>query len=332
MSVALCLVAIEAVASLFFNRVKADDRNNASVLSVGDEVLGWRSQANASEVDEAWLNGKLVYRARYTTNEHGRRIVPGAVSERRERFIALFGCSMTFGTGINDDETLAFHLARLAPDYMPYNFACPGYGTQHLLLTIQEPIEEEIDQKTGVGIYVYFVGHTRRLMGAAKVVGTWGASLPDMRLEDGNIVVKGPFAESRPWWVGFCRVTNKSRAIRLFRSALPDYTKNTLELTTRVILEARKEFQRKFPGSPFYVAIPYCWRDVHEHDQIAEFLKKNGIGVLRGDLTRDPNEPVEPLLAHAAHPSSLGNRKMAEFLVEQLNLNEPKPTPNKSSN
>jgi hypothetical protein len=324
-SVVSSLVLIEGASRIIYNRQVEIASNHTGVLNVPDAVLGYRARANASGVDEGMRGGKLKYRVTYTTNEYGRRIVPRANSKDRSRFIALFGCSMTFGVGIEDDETLAAHLAKLAPDCMPYNFAYQGYGTQHLLLTMQEPIENEIEQKSGVGIYVYFIDQTRRLIGRPHILAAWGADFPAYRLENGKLVLTGSFAATRPWWVASCRLAEKSRAVRLLRKFLPDYTPYNLELTARVIAEARDLFQKKFPGSPFYVAIPYCWPDVRQHDPIIPYLDKYNIPVLRGDLARDPEEPVPPLLADAYHPSSLGNQKMAQFLVNRLNLNGPAP-------
>src|SRR5262249_45375581 len=43
----------------------------------------------------------------------------------------LLGCSFTHGWGVNDEETYAWRLQEMLPDYRVVNFGVVGYGTVH---------------------------------------------------------------------------------------------------------------------------------------------------------------------------------------------------------
>ena len=58
----------------------------------------------------------------------------GAPGRRR---VLLLGDSLTFGTGVEDSETFAAQLARLAPAIEPLNLGVSGYGTDQELLLLE---------------------------------------------------------------------------------------------------------------------------------------------------------------------------------------------------
>jgi hypothetical protein len=96
-----------------------------------DPLLGWRPVP-----DDAWRSRKRgAYDVSVHTNEHGlrgrspTRLAPAPGVPR----VAVFGCSQTFGAGVEDDETWAALVGR-ALGVEVLNFGVHGFGTDQQLL------------------------------------------------------------------------------------------------------------------------------------------------------------------------------------------------------
>ena len=83
--------------------------------------------------------GEVVYDAVYSIGEDGFRITP--VIHTGSIHINFFGCSLMFGEGLNDDETLPYFLHELDLRISVKNFAWHGYGV-HQALRILESIRD----------------------------------------------------------------------------------------------------------------------------------------------------------------------------------------------
>ena len=105
--------------------------------SIPDPVLGHTLPPNAQIVGKTARGGTLLYQATYTTDAYHRRITPIDHLEQRHKFLLFFGCSMTFGLGVNDDETMPFYVAQFASHYHPYNYGVSGYGPHYMLAQLQ---------------------------------------------------------------------------------------------------------------------------------------------------------------------------------------------------
>lgn len=101
-----------------------------------DPVLGWRLKANVSarSVKEG------SYDVSVSSDANGLRSFssnakqdPGDVTR-----IGVFGCSQTFGEGVNDDETFSARLQTILPGSQVLNFGVHGYGTDQMLLKLEK--------------------------------------------------------------------------------------------------------------------------------------------------------------------------------------------------
>src|SRR5439155_3453419 len=132
---------------------------------------------------------------------YGRRVTPIAgCSSCRTKFLLFFGCSVAFGSGVKDTETVPFYASQFAPAYRAYNYGIPGYGTQQVLARLQsEKIDQEVNEKNGILIYVFIDHHVRRVIGSLDTI-RWGASWPYYTLDaSDNLVRKGTFTSGRPF-------------------------------------------------------------------------------------------------------------------------------------
>jgi hypothetical protein len=103
-------------------------------MIVSDNILGW-----------TLLPGKYTLNFKHRANPYGDwEILPtkvtinddrtrwtGAVSDPEKPNIYIFGDSAVFGTGVNDEQTFAYHLQMARPTYNVELVAVPAYGLVH---------------------------------------------------------------------------------------------------------------------------------------------------------------------------------------------------------
>jgi hypothetical protein len=291
-----------------------------------DPLFGFKGKPNTTTVDHGYLDGTLIYDATYKTNEHGRRITPAENMAQRDRFIALFGCSFTFGLCVEESETVGAYLATMAPEYMPYNFAYLGWGPGQTLLTLEQPIEQEISQKRGVGVYVFIPHQVQRVIGNTDVIDHWGAGFPHYYLDGDKLVREGTLAEAFKSRMRLHRILGMSQTLRFFR--LDQFPKKRTDadfkLTARIIAESKAQFQKKWPGASFYVAIYPSLTGVRGRvgDRMKHFLGEYGVPCIDLDSPEFQKLIDTGKLYWAAHPTPEANAAVAKILVDKLKLTE----------
>lgn len=113
-------------------RVHAEGTAGQYGFDEPDPELGWRLRPGvrirSTKPDS--------YDVMITTTPAGLRggteTAPGGATHRPR--IALFGCSQTFGEGVEDADTYAARLAKAMPQAEVLNFGVHGYGTDQMLL------------------------------------------------------------------------------------------------------------------------------------------------------------------------------------------------------
>lgn len=98
--------------------------------------LGSQAREGVHSSKKLAPNGTVIYDAVYSIGEDGFRITPSQNSGSAFR-INLFGCSVAFGEGLDDNETIPFHLAQGISDSYVKNFGFHGYGVHQALAILQ---------------------------------------------------------------------------------------------------------------------------------------------------------------------------------------------------
>ena len=113
-------------------RERSGDRSEAWAIDVPDPQLGWRPRPDI-QVRSARPGS---YDVTVTVNSQGLRSRAPTAVERTPGTtrIAIFGCSQTFGSGVEDQETFSALLAERLPGTEVLNFGVHGYGTDQMLL------------------------------------------------------------------------------------------------------------------------------------------------------------------------------------------------------
>ena len=94
-------------------------------------ISGTRARVTRTE------RGRQSYDVTYTIDENGLRIAPPASTEPVGT-VLFFGCSFTFGDGVEDDETLPYQVGLQSEGrWHTFNFAPGGQGPQYMLAALE---------------------------------------------------------------------------------------------------------------------------------------------------------------------------------------------------
>ncbi len=117
-------------------RGRTATRPQAWPLDVPDPLLGWRpkpgTQVRSVRPDAYDVTVTINAQGLRGRHDVARTKAPGVTR------VAVFGCSQTFGSGVEDDETFSARLGAGLPDVEVLNFGVHGYGTDQMLLRWEE--------------------------------------------------------------------------------------------------------------------------------------------------------------------------------------------------
>ncbi len=264
--------------------------------------------------------GKPVFSSVFSIDACGHRITPVDHREDRTHFMAFFGCSFTFGQGVNDDETLPAQMARRAPAYMPYNYALPGYGPQQMLLKLMHyDLRGEIAEKQGVGLYLFLDDHVERAIGSMRHITSWAKGFPCFEEQQGALAYLGSFEQAHPYRTWFHRLLARETILRYYGVNWPiSPSIYDMDLTAAIIAESAKRFAELFPGSPFHVVF-YPQMSCRYGGDVLRALGKYPVSCL-DYRTLFRNVPLEQIRFLDLHPTPEAYACMARVLVSELQL------------
>jgi hypothetical protein len=289
-----------------------------------DALMGYVIKPNMEVRHTKRREHELLYEAVYTTDAWGRRASVCPEPADRPRFAVFFGCSYTFGEGVDDAQTLPSAFANLAPDYAPYNYGVPGYGTQHMLALMESAnLNEQIPQQQGVGVYVFIGHHAQRTIPSMRVYTTWGREFPYYEIQDGALVRLAALHDARPWTTQFYDLAAKSAALQYGKIDMPRSVNDQhIALLVRIILESKSRFEELFPGSDF-VVITYPGAAQKLAHRLVSALSEAGVQAVNLQHLFDDAQHVAFI---DRHPTGASNVLVAAALANALGVKTAAPT------
>jgi hypothetical protein len=272
-------------------------------------------------------DGTVVYNAVYSIDAFSRRITPVKHTAARENFMLCFGCSLMFGEGVNDTETLPYYLARFMPVYRPYNYAYAGYGPQEMLAKLQSgAIGREINEKHGIALFLFIDNHVNRTIGSLRVAGNWGGDMPYYSIGKNNALVRnGSFISGRHFTTALYQkvINNKflNRWIQRKGRDFPTITNGHVTLACRVIEESRNEFRRQFNSDDFYVII---FPGSTHADLMMRYFRTKGIKYLDYHTVTEFNKEKYSIL-NDGHPTAIAYKTLAEMVAKDIKSGQEIP-------
>jgi hypothetical protein len=298
---------------------------------VHDDVLGWAPtkgiEAHAIKFAPAGLlnrPSRLLFDTRYTIDSNGLRIAPPYRSDDLAGTVLFFGCSFTFGEGLQDSETLPYQVgAQSGGRYRTFNFAFEGYSPAQMLAEIEHGmVRRVVDTSPRYAYYVAIPGHVWRVAGLVS----WGGHAPRYVLDsDGTVHQEGHLEDRKPLHerLGIhrgVRQLKKSAIWRMLESPDSPITDDDLRLYFAVVRRSQELLNAQYPGIQFRVIL---WPV--RNDPTYEKLRD---GFLRMGIPLDLVEDIVPgfktdrsgfILSPADHhPNAVANRLIAQHVLSEI--------------
>jgi hypothetical protein len=281
-------------------------------------------------------DGKPAYDVTYTVNEDGLRVSPPELPAGDQLGCVLFfGCSMTFGEGVEDDETMPWQVGlQTGGRYATRNLSYHGWGPHQMLAALQSGRAERFAHcdVTQV-VYMALYSHAQRVAGRVS----WDRHGPRYILDDdGRAVRAGYFSDAKRRGPLPQRVLERLKRSLFFRKFLssrfdPLYypaSPGELDLFAAVILQAREEVVDRFPGASFDVLL---WDVALARESRTAFTERVSSPTLEVHLLskaipdyRAPRDPRYDVSPSDPHPNADAHRLIAEHVVTNV-LNYPSP-------
>ncbi|MGZ3696313.1 MAG: hypothetical protein ACXWQO_20230 [Bdellovibrionota bacterium] len=254
----------------------------------------------------------------FTTDKFSRRISLGNEKLDHHFFLAFWGCSFTFGSNVDDHDTLPSQAAALLPTAAAYNYGLHGGGLNESLMRIRMlPPAKEINEKSGIGIYVFIGDHLRRLSASMSYIGSWSWDPPYFEEIGGKLVSMGTYSKVHPFLYRMKKFLAKSNVVRFFSIDFPNTrSEKNFALAALYLKSMRDAFEENFPNQKFLVL--FFPGDGSYSASITPYLDKDKIPYL--DYSGLPIKLIipEPPYFADGHPTPEVYRSLAGLMVHDL--------------
>ena len=296
-----------------------------------DDVLGVRPKPGLRTTAKMTLDGATIYDVVYTFDDDGLRVSPPVVSGASEDCALFFGCSYTFGEGVNDEETMPFR-AGVRSRMRVRNFAYSGYGPHQMLAAIEAGLVERAAHcRPRYAVYQAVYHHALRAAG----VWTWDRHGPRYVLENGRAVRRGNF-DSQADADAPLRALEQSgvaKQLRLARMDLgaTDVTAEDITLTRAIVAESARKLRERWPDIELHVI---DWDGIDpiappplfdRADPVLAGITFHSIGQM---LPAVDDPQTEYKLPRDVHPNPRAHDLIAQYVAEKILAAKPSPGSN----
>jgi hypothetical protein len=328
-AVLLALVIFEGYIGI--EQLRGDGTRMEGTITDGfvhaDDMLGYAPDRNTRVTARKYYSDTLLYDVVYSIDGQGLRIAPTADQRGLSECVVFFGDSVTFGEGVNDDQTFPYRVGvKTNGRYAVYNFAFSGYGAHQMLANLQSGlVDQRINCKPTHFFYLVIPDQLRRVAGLAS----WDPHGPRFTLAaNGEAVRAGNFDDPasifgqvrEPHWVELA--FDKFFAWQRFFGRARDPNPADLQLLVAVVRTSARLAKQHYPNSQFHVLL---YDMVVELDEPLTVMEKElhsaGIPVHRiskavPDLRVHSTHYI--LSIHDPHPNPLLHDRIADYLVHDI--------------
>jgi lysophospholipase L1-like esterase len=295
--------------------------------------LIFQTSANSKISYELKPNMKeRAYRSTVTTNSLGFR---SKEIDKEKSTIVVLGDSITFGYGLEDDETIPAHLDNLLEEYNVLNTAAPGYNLFQETAIYKE-ISQELDPKRAILIFHFndITSETAFLHedGTLRSPGWKPTGAPEC-----DPIKRGPLGliPGKCWLDTHSAFYKFTKKIVNLRYGKAEQKKQQMASEEESIdeLESQEEIDKYLEDltnltgilPPLYPRIFVIWPDRFMHEE-SRIRLRNGVereGFTVIDMYEFFGNEVETLSWDTVHPSAATAKKAAEIIAEVINKEEP---------
>jgi len=289
------------------------------------ETLGYAPRPSVQTFARKFYGDKLGYDVTYTFNEHGHRL--SNPDERAGDAALFFGCSFTFGEGVDDHQAMPYRAGELAGHrYRMHNLAFSGYGPHQMLAAIENGLVDQLNVQPKVAIYQGLLHHVNRSAGLA----VWDRRGPQYKLTgDGQVRYAGPFTRETQGSRIIDEIKYQLRKSLLVRRVLDRPTAvrpEHVELYLAIIDRARTLIEKRFPDCKFHVLL-WDSRENPLHDTVLQGLRDRGLRVhLVSDIDPELLGNRFKISPHDPHPNPQAHDLIARYLAKLIHPQNPRLT------
>jgi hypothetical protein len=250
-------------------------------------------------------------------DDYGRRAC--TLNKQAKRYALFLGCSVVFGDGVENKDTLPQLFQNAAPEYQAYNYGFSGEGPNGTFCRFSHTdIRKEISQKNGICLFFYPVGwHEDRVRLHSNTV-RYNENAPYYEYKNERLIYKGSLKKAQWFLYDIIRLYLWLPIPEKYRQVFPKCpTDKDYLLIADILCGIRAEYKKQFHSDNFYVVI---------HPFSNEAYTRHAIEILQGkDLTvivlRAPKRKKEYVISiHDAHPNAPANKLIAKALADRLRL------------
>ncbi len=279
-------------------------------------ALGWwpgrAGQFHVTKINSK--TGRSIYDVIYSIDRNRLRVTHSCASGPT---VGFFGCSFTFGEGLNNSDTLPQQVSDAFGDNLRVvNFGFSGYGPQQFLRETQLGLfDRQIGPQPKLFIYLTAAWHAERTSCKAS----WVSPGPHYGLVNGQVVYEGPCLTGLK--LGLREWAEHSAAYRTFIERNIDHLDRAdIDLYIRVLLDATKLAETKY-HVPVLIAYMrakpgYLKATGFTDDEIIDRLRAGGARVLDVSLPAAAEKPLE--ISGDGHPTAYANHLRAAMLKDYI--------------
>ena len=228
--------------------------------------------------------------------------------------VILFGCSFTFGAGLNDNETFSYKLSKYTGRNV-YNRGLSGYGVQHMLYMLNDSDycflpPPAHSSRTQYIIYTFIENHIFRLYKANDYFDIY---LMFYKYDKNNKLKK--YSEKDLWWWHSYILRN------IYMKKIDNFVIKILNKKNNFLLDhfllANKKIKEIYPNSEFVI---FVYNGDLQIQLIQEELEKSGIKVVYLSELSDIDFSQPYYRLDEQHPNSKAWDIIVPLLAKKLNL------------
>ncbi len=325
LNIAVLALALGGAEGYAYFRVKAEELPTYTKgYWVRDDILGVVPVKGVVARSKHMHGATVIYDVTYSIGPDGLRISPFYSVAELKGCVLFFGCSFTFGEGLNDNQTLPYQVGVLSHGgFRTHNFAFHGYGLQQMLAALEYGLVDNIVHCRPT--HIIYQAHPDHVARAAGLY-SWGRHGPRFILSsDGSVKQRGHFDDEdldpSPLGANLRYQLSKSYLLSWLAGRGRPVRKEDVRLFVGIISEARQLVLKKFPGCQFHVLL-WPWRpQLRTYTEVLEGLKNAGVRVhLIHDILPDyTNDPVKyEISPFDHHPNTSANKIIAEYVVKEI--------------
>jgi hypothetical protein len=290
-------------------------------------VIGW-GPSRAGRFPNERIDpetGAAIYRAAYTIDSN---LLRQTQSCEKGPAVVFFGCSFTFGLGLNDADTLPQLFAdSIDRKVRILNLGFAGYGPHQFLSELQAGIfDSVIGPQPKLFVFVTAAWHAERSSCRSR----YGLNGPRYTIENGQLILKGVCHEGlglrfMQWLAGSAG----------YRWLIEPYWRRVnhddIELYIQITLAAVKLAETKYhvpviildPGDAPAELDDYLAGTGFTTEAIIQRLRDGGAIVIDASLDKERAAGMILSIPGDGHPTALANRLLASILKNYLERNMP---------